>query len=269
MKKSTLIEYSFTCKDKNVNCNEAPKISIENSILVLHSKLEAPVFTSLNGVKAITQDLNNIFKDKYKINYDAFGYKEAIVKIRKERIVEQPWYKLGDTKETYFEKVKGYAITTNKKFDWKDADGDAPIKYASIIYDVINMEHQIYTGYGDKKQLGGWYKYRDGEGGGMTINNSKVIVSDKNKSYGERGTKGTRKVPLIDGKRIGFNKGGVALHEWLHHVMGLISPSANDMRIYYNMRTGGDHGNIIIPYYIPEEEQKRLDEEKKKTGDGK
>jgi len=43
----------------------------------------------------------------------------------------------------------------------------------------------------------------------------------------------------------------------------------NHLRKYYNMRTGSWHENDIKPYEITEEEQKRLDEEKKKTGDGK
>ncbi len=248
-----------------------------NSVIALIDENgEGPVFPSENGAKAIAKDLNNIFKDKYKIDYDAFSVKKTVIQVEKTRRIKQPWYK-PDTYETYYEEKTVYVLETNKKFDWKDSDKGAPVKYASRIYDAINMEHQIETIHGDKLAYGGkFYKVRDGHGGGVTESNSKVIVSSKNKSYGERGTKGTSKVPLIDGKRIGFNKGGVALHEWLYHAMGIIYDDPNDskdepanhMRKYFNMRTGSDHLNAIKPYKIPAEEQKKLDEEKKKTGDG-
>jgi len=242
-----------------------------NSVIALIDENgEGPVFPSENGAKAIAQDLNNIFKDKYKIDYDAFSVKKTVIQVEKTKRIKQPWYK-PDTYETYYEEKTVYILATNKKFNWKDADKKGePVKYASIIYDVINMKHQIETIYGDKlAKSGKYYEFRDGYGGGKTYSNSKVIVSNKNKNYGERGTKGTSKVLLIKGKRIGFNKGGVALHEWLYHAMGYTKEGANHMREYYNMRTGGDHRNSVIPYEILPEEKNRLDEQKKKTGDGK
>jgi hypothetical protein len=133
------------------------------------------------------------------------------------------------------------------------------------------MDHEITTIVGEKETPYG-YEIRDGRGGGVTPSIDNVLISSKLEKYGDTGTKSTAKVYTINGQQHGWTAGGVAIHEWLYHVLGIVDKTdegienPNAMREYFNIRTGNQHDNGVISYEIPIKEQKKLDEKKEKTG---
>jgi len=189
---------------------------------------------SQRELQAIATDLNKIYNEKYGIG-DAFS---VIEKVEHEKVRTNDWSLLDPSswgnifEDPKYETVakKSYSLAGNEDFDWNTD------KYTSAMMDLISMDSDVYLNIVQDKGSG-ILRYEvngilEDYGGGYTKQSNYVILSNKlSPSNGSN-------------NRSKWTIGGVALHELLYHIhpQGQSEGSPNQMRRYYNMRTGRNHG---------------------------
>jgi RHS repeat-associated protein len=188
---------------------------------------------SQQELQAIATDLNKIYKDKYGED-GAFSVAER-TKTEKVRTNDwsiwdpSSWGNAFEKAEYETKETKSYALAANGDFDWNSD------KYTSAMHDLISMKGDVYLDIVQDRGSGKVPFEIDGilkdYGGGFTKQSNWIILSNK--------------LSPSDGsnKRTKWTIGGVAMHELLYHVhpQGQTESSPNNMRTFYNMRTGKDH----------------------------
>jgi RHS repeat-associated protein len=207
---------------------------------------EGPVFKNVEEAQRVVDDVNAIFNKKYG------GNSAALSVITEVKVRSFLWFTWNETIIT---------LKTNKDFNWnKD-------RYTRKLYDYVNMEEETGVEIDDAKP--GDYGMTDGD---------KVVISGKATNYVENSSSAN------------WTFGGIFLHEVLYHKStlgiseykqkekekaGTGKDAANQMRVYYVLKTGEKHapqpayggiGWTNNAIYIPEEEQKKLKTERAKTG---
>lgn len=206
------------------------------------------VLASKKEAKAISIDLNKIYKSKYKKD-GAFSVKERIrsSKVRtNDWSLTDPstWSNIFSEPEYKTVEKRDYEIVTNDSFDFNTD------KYTKALSEVINSKIEIKVDIISDSKRGGKEGFLKGYGGGYITSPTSFILSDKLSSYGDKGTTG--KFPSK------WTLGGVFLHEALYHLheQGQTESKAitndgssgpNIMRKHYSSKTGNNHpaGNNV------------------------
>jgi RHS repeat-associated protein len=195
------------------------------------------VLPNTQQANKVAGDLNRIYQNKY-------GISDAFIVVTREITITKanPKYKFWNpftwgNPETISIVVKRTYIEANDNFDWNtdkytkqmkqiiDADTDILIR---VIPD--NGDEARKMSHGSKRGL--LYDW----GGGATKSSNSIVISD---ALPETSTSNVRQ------NKANWTIGGVVMHELLYHIHpeGKNENSVNDLRNYYNQRTGKEHGS--------------------------
>lgn len=208
--------------------------TINNPVNLIDPNGDSVLTKTQQEAQAVANDLNKIYKNKYGVE-GAFSV-QAKTRTAKERTndwsITDPssWGNMFEDPQYSEKTITEYAIVGNKEFNWNSD------KYTRAMSELMRSKGSVYLDIVSDKGSGLLPYEKNGilsdYGGGYTKQHNWVIISNK--------------LPLSGtNKGRQWTLGGLVLHELLYHV----SPSGlqeggdpNQMRNYYNLKTGKPHG---------------------------